>query len=286
MQEAAQAVLIGRSEFPGAYCVHADLAERIPLRKNRLIECAGLSEASFAQWMAPDRVRPFTISVPPLPPGVRLPTRGVLVFSKPRFEKAGGEAVVSAACSLLFFRIASTEGIDPPQTESQKIAAHLQRDYLPMLRVLRRLSVSPVQPPDRLVLLALVHFYANVPAEGEARLKQKLFAVEDDAPVGHVCAYCSAVAAERRSASAPACVVASDAWPQVLLPRRRVLLRPPLPARRLAVAPSHLRPSRLRLKTCARRLRFFLFDQKVKCLARAPRPRGRLPGRRPPLAFV
>ena len=246
--EATQAFLIGRSEFPGAHCLHVDLEERVRLRKNRLMECAGLSEASFAQWMDLERVRPFTVSVPPLPPGVRLPRRGLLVFANPRFEKNE----VTAECSMLFFRITSSaEGSQEPQpqqqTESQKIAAHLRGDYLPMLRVLRRLSppASSVQHPDRSVLLSLVHFYANVPAEGEARLKQKLFAVEDDAALGHVCAYCSAVSAERRSASAFAFVAPSDPHRQVLMPRRRVLVRPPLPARRLAVASHHVCPRKL-----------------------------------------
>ena len=248
--EATQAFLIGRSEFPGAHCLHVDLEERVRLRKNRLMECAGLSEASFAQWMDLERVRPFTVSVPPLPPGVRLPRRGLLVFANPRFEKAETNEV-TAECSMLFFRITSSSSAEgsqqPQQTESQKIAAHLRGDYLPMLRVLRRLSppASSVQHPDRSVLLSLVHFYANVPAEGEARLKQKLFAVEDDAALGHVCAYCSAVSAERRSASAFAFVAPSDPQRQVLMPRRRVLLRPPLPARRLAVASHHLRPRKL-----------------------------------------
>ena len=220
MQEnAAQAFLIGRSEFPGSHSVHVDLANRIRLRKNRLMECAGLSDASFTQWLALDRVRPFTVSVPPLPPCVRLPTRGLLVFGNPKQEDEADADAVTADCSMLFFRIADANG--QATRESEKIAWHMQRDYLPMLRVLRRLSPSSASASsaifreeslDRSVLLTLVVFYATVPADAdEALLKQKLFAVDDDAPLGHVCAYCSAISAERRSVPPPPLLLSQTA---------------------------------------------------------------------------
>jgi hypothetical protein len=205
--------VVGRSEFPGSHCLNVRIDGRILLRKSVLMELSMTCEASFSEWTSPHRRhRKFAISVPHLQPDVSLPTQGLLSFEEAKISEADPETV-SAECRMLFFRRSpppppSSGGADDkeeePKTESWSITQHIRDDYAPMLARLRRLRVLAMTADetaqlDRLVLASLVHFYAVVkPDPADAHLKQKVFSLETDAALGHVCSHCRGVAAEMR----------------------------------------------------------------------------------------
>ena len=185
------AVVIDRTEFPGSHCLRVDIPERVTMRKALFTELT--QSPLLDEWINSDPETNLFISIPPTTGNPVLPQPAKLLFARGSVE---GDTV-SADLMVVVFRRS-----DETVLSDATINEHAKKDLLPIIRALKILVLSPPDMPMKIFNATaenLVYFYNVVdPSLMQPILKQRLFELETDNYIGHICANCGRIGAAFR----------------------------------------------------------------------------------------
>ncbi len=182
-------VVMDRTEFPGSHSLQVIIDRRITMQKQKFMELT--QSPSLAEWLGSDQDTNLALSIPPTTGDPILPQPAKLIFTKGSIE---GETV-SADLRVFVFR----RGND---LSEETINKHMEHDLIPMFKNLVYLIESPPKTASKVfkeVILNLIHFYDVVdPTLMHPVLKQRLFDLETQNYIGHICANCGLAGATSR----------------------------------------------------------------------------------------
>jgi hypothetical protein len=176
--------------FPGSHCLSEQLKDRVFIKKNLFLELSKMPETVFQKWTkttGPGSL--LTATIPPHIGSTSLPDRAMLAFEKAAME---GPDTFSANCSIIFFRRG-----EPTTAEEITLAvlSHVIPDIMPVTEKLHELRVKSIPKELTCELIDSLHvFYKKVdPTLMQPVLKQRVFSLQNNRYVGHICASCGKV---------------------------------------------------------------------------------------------
>ena len=176
--------------FPGSHCLNVPLKDRLILKKKEFMELSMMTQSVFQQWTeSTGPTALLTVTIPPHSGSTSLPDRAMLAFDK---AATMGPDLFSVNCNIFFFRKGA-----PTTTEqiSLTVLSHIEPDIIPTMGKLHNMSLAAI--PKELatdLVTTLFEFYEKVdPALMQPVLQQRVFSLQDNSYIGHICASCKSL---------------------------------------------------------------------------------------------